>query len=69
MSGTFSPGDRVVWQHEPRGGYGYTVRVPATVIRAKTRVLIEYQARSPGQDWQTRQRWVTPDRLRRVVEP
>lgn len=65
MSETFAPGDRVVWRHEHR----YVTHVPATVIRAKTRVLIEYQAR--GRDWQTetRQRWVTRDRLFLVVEP
>lgn len=27
------PGDRVIWHHEMRGGYGYTERIPAEVVR------------------------------------
>lgn len=35
-------GLRVVWLHVPRGGYGYVLRVPATVVSAsRTHVTID----------------------------
>ena len=27
------PGDRVIWQHEMRGGYGWVEAVPVVVVR------------------------------------
>lgn len=39
------PGARVTWIHVPRGGYGYEVPIPATVVahagRPRTWVAIE----------------------------
>lgn len=36
------PGRLVVWTHTPRGGYGFSVSVPAKVIRVRgKRVTIE----------------------------
>lgn len=30
---TFKPGDPVTWAKEYRGGYGYVVKYPATVVK------------------------------------
>jgi hypothetical protein len=30
---TFEAGQAVTWRHVPRGGYGYVMRVPATVVK------------------------------------
>jgi hypothetical protein len=34
-------GQRVIWNHIQRGGYGYIESVPATVLRIGKRVTIE----------------------------
>jgi hypothetical protein len=52
-----SPGSRVTWLHQPRGGYGYVIPVPATVKRLTARrVLIAADLASGG----TKDVWVTP---------
>lgn len=39
-------GQKVIWLHETRGGYGYIWRIPATVVRiGKSRVTIEVTRR------------------------
>lgn len=45
-----SRGSRVVWMHRPRGGYGYTIHIPAVVsIRRTTgRVVIDAEAADGG---------------------
>ena len=30
---TLTPGQRVIWLYTPRGGYGYTQRVDAEVVK------------------------------------
>lgn len=29
---SFEQGDKVIWVHQPHGGYGYLIEVPAVVI-------------------------------------
>lgn len=42
-------GDLVTWLHEPRGGYGYTFRIPARVVKLTARrVVIDAQLASGG---------------------
>jgi hypothetical protein len=42
---TLTPGDRVIWRYTPRGGYGYTQRVDAEVIKiGPKRVKSEFSA-------------------------
>lgn len=54
-------GDLVVWQHEPRGGYGYTFPVSGRVVAvAGQRICIEVRLRTG----EAVRRWVTPARLR-----
>lgn len=52
-------GLRVIWRHTPRGGYGYTIKVPATVTwcRNKRLGLVLDNGRKV---------WTTPDK---VVSP
>ena len=58
----FAPGQEVVWRRQ-RGGY--SVRVPARVVRLGHRLVqIEYVSWAE----QRRLRWVTPDRLERAKE-
>lgn len=37
------PGKRVVWRHTPRGGYGFTLRIPVAIVSIadRVRVLVE----------------------------
>lgn len=38
----FKPGQKVTWMHDVKGGYGYLLAIPATVIRVTPlRVVIE----------------------------
>lgn len=38
----FKPGDRAIWNHVPRGGYGYIEPIPVVVVRVTAkRVTIE----------------------------
>jgi len=42
-----TPGQKVVWKHIPRGGYGYVIPVPAEVVRVwVARVTIRVQKAS-----------------------
>ena len=42
-------GDTVIWMHKPRGGYGYMIPVPATVVRIyRVNVLIEAKLKDGG---------------------
>lgn len=36
----FKPGDPVYWHYTPRGGWGYTQRVYATVIKVNTKTIV-----------------------------
>jgi hypothetical protein len=39
------PGRRCVWRHTPRGGYGFTLRIPVTVLsRGGTSALVRVEA-------------------------
>jgi len=31
-SGDLYPGIRVLWRHTPKGGYGFVMRIPVTVV-------------------------------------
>lgn len=56
-------GLRVEWLHTPRGGYGYTFRVPATVVWVeRKRVTIDAQLARGG----TKRVRVDPANLRPV---
>lgn len=62
----WSIGDRIDWLHEPRGGYGYIIRVPGVVRKVTSkRVQIEVQ-KATGE---TVMRSVMADRLRDRVRP
>ncbi|MGE5619058.1 MAG: hypothetical protein ACM3US_07345 [Sphingomonadaceae bacterium] len=55
------PGARATWMYEARGGYGYVIPVPVTVLRvSRRRVLVRVPLRSGGYT----ERWVTPGALR-----
>ena len=43
----FPPGQLMLWMHRPRGGYGYSVPIPAVVVshHAGTWVVIEVELR------------------------
>lgn len=62
MSGSkFKPGDDVIWLHSPRGGYGYTFRIPGKVVGfGRCRVKIEV-AKASGE---LVQRFVKEEQLR-----
>ena len=36
----FAPGQRVIWRHELRGGYGYIERIPGEVVRVTAKRVI-----------------------------
>jgi hypothetical protein len=60
---TFTPGESVTWLHEQRGGYGFIIPVPATVVKATAkRVVIDAALRSGG----TKRVTVKPEKLRRL---
>ena len=43
------PGDKVLWRHQPRGGWGYIILVPAAVISVgKRRVTIAAELKGGG---------------------
>ena len=54
-------GDSVTWIWEPRGGWGYQIPVPATVVRiGKARVYIDAEL----EDGRTKRISVRPEKLR-----
>lgn len=54
-------GQSVTWLYVPRGGWGYTYPVPATITKiAAKRVQIEAPLRRGG----TKLVWVTPEKLK-----
>ena len=56
----FAPGQRIVWLHEYRGGYGYVHRIPGVVVKATPkRVQIEVRKTSG----EAVRRWVLPQNL------
>jgi hypothetical protein len=58
-----TPGETVTWLHEQRGGYGFIIPVPATVVRATAkRVTIDAALRDGG----TKRVTVKPEKLRRL---
>lgn len=67
----YEPGQKVNWQHEPRGGYGYVINVAAVVVKVgRARVQICVARRVSG-EWVQTTRWVSNERLssRAVVVP
>ena len=57
---TFTPGQRVAWLREYRGGYGYVHRIPGVVVKATAkRVQIEVRKTSG----EAVLRWVRPGHL------
>ena len=62
MSDSLQPGDRVTWLYESRGGYGYVIPVPATIVRMGGKRVTIAALRKDGT---TVLRHVTPDKLRK----
>ena len=75
-SNGFKVGDRVTWNYEARGGYGYVMAVPGVVTKlAAKRVEIAVPSQSkqartrvgsialPDSQWIRVTRWVQPERL------
>lgn len=59
----FQPGQRVTWDWQPSGGYGYIVPVRGEVIRTTAkRVLIKVEMLKPKHEFV--ERWVKPESLR-----
>lgn len=57
----FEPGQAVTWKYQPRGGYGYIVPVPATVVAVTgKRVRIQVLRRNG----QPVKRYVRPEHLK-----
>lgn len=62
-------GDRVIWLKTARGGYGYTFRIPATVVRVNgERATIRVDADLVTRTDYTRLRSVRLDKLRPVAK-
>ena len=47
---TLSPGDRVIYLHTDRGGYGFVARVPAIVVRVRPKRVIVRVATRDGSE-------------------
>lgn len=58
---THSVGDKVMWLHEPRGGYGFLIPVRAYVVKLGRR-RVGIAALHKSGEWLPR--WVSADRLR-----
>lgn len=57
----FTPGQKVSWLHETRGGYGYRWWVPATVVKVgPKRVTIDAELEKGG----TKRVFVKPELLK-----
>lgn len=57
-----TPGERVTWLHEQRGGYGFVIPVPATVVKVTAkRVTLDAELRYGG----TKRVSVKPENIRR----
>ena len=54
-------GDHVVWLHEPRGGYGYTMHILG-IVEAISEKRVKIGVRKVDGSWVSR--WVTPQRLK-----
>lgn len=64
-AGDLWPGMLVEWLHVPRGGYGYTIAVPAKVVMAtRSRVTIDARLATGG----TKRVHVMPESLRLTKE-
>ncbi len=62
---TFTPGQRVIWNYTPRGGYGYTQRVDAEVVQVGAkRVKIKVRRIRPINE--IVEKWVTAERLEAI---
>ena len=57
---TFNSGDRVIWHYEPRGGYGYIIRVPAIVVSVSLKRIVIAAATKNGE---TKRVFVKPEKL------
>ena len=65
MLSVFSAGDRVIWLHQPRGGYGYVIPVDGTVVRVAGQSVV---IRVPLKSGALVERRVPPENLRPVEE-
>jgi hypothetical protein len=53
-------GERWMWRHEPRGGYGYVALIPVTIVRTgPKRIQVEALLKTGG----TRVTWVARESL------
>ena len=53
-------GDRVIWLHQPRGGYGYIFRIPVKILVSRgSRVKVEVTRK----DGSRVERWVKRESL------
>ena len=63
-----TPGQRVIWRKEERGGYGYVTRVLATfqgMSKSGKRALIQVRQVAPVE--RTAHLWVKPENLEQPV--
>ena len=60
----FTQGQKVTWMYEARGGYGYVIPVPATVVKVtnKGHVCIDADLKTGG----VKRKYVKPDSLKPV---
>jgi hypothetical protein len=59
---TLTPKQRVIWRYTPRGGYGYTQRVDAEVVKiGPKRVKIKVRRIRPNE--RDEEKWVKPEKL------
>jgi len=64
---TLTPGQRVIWKYTHPGGYGYTQRVDAEVVKIGPKwVKIKVRRIRPHE--RDEERWVKPERLEEVVK-
>jgi hypothetical protein len=64
---TLTPKQRVIWLYTPRGGYGYTQRVDAEVVKIGPK-LVKIRVRRIRPHERDEERWVKPERLEEVVK-
>lgn len=58
----WKPGDRAVWSHSPRGGYGYVFPIKVEVLEVQTNRV---KVRAPLSAGGTKDVFVKPENLRR----
>ena len=63
MESEFAPGQRIIWRHELRGGYGYIERIPGEVVRVTAKRVVIRVGRHYRHGIEPVERSVRPEHL------